>query len=66
MIIITILRYNLFVLCDPINLGLVSTQDQRLYSQYIFENTSLLLLDFSLTVKAAPHECVIRTSQPKV
>ena len=25
----------------------------------------LLLLDFSLTVKAAPHECVIRTSQPK-
>ena len=24
----------------------------------------LLLLDFSLTVKAAPHECVIRTSKP--
>ena len=23
-----------------------------------------LLLDFSLTVKAAPYECVIRTSQP--
>ena len=23
-----------------------------------------ILLDFSLTVKAAPHECVIRTSQP--
>ena len=23
-----------------------------------------LLLDFSLTVKAAPHECTIRTSQP--
>ena len=23
-----------------------------------------LLLDFSLTVKAAPHECVIRISQP--
>ena len=23
------------------------------------------LFDFSLTVKAAPHECVIRTSQPK-
>ena len=22
------------------------------------------LLDFSLTVKAAPHECVTRTSQP--
>ena len=24
----------------------------------------LILLDFSLTVKAAPHECVIRTGQP--
>ena len=24
----------------------------------------MLLLDFSLTVKAAPNECVIRTSQP--
>ena len=23
-----------------------------------------VLLDFSLTVKAAPHECVMRTSQP--
>ena len=23
-----------------------------------------LLLDFSLTVKVAPHECVIRTGQP--
>ena len=23
-----------------------------------------ILLDFSLTVKAAPHECVITTSQP--
>ena len=23
-----------------------------------------VLLDFSLTVKAAPHECVVRTSQP--
>ena len=33
-----------------------------------FVNTSMfinyLLLDFSLTVEAAPHECVIRTSQP--
>ena len=25
--------------------------------------TNTLLLDFSITVKAAPHECVIRTSQ---
>ena len=23
-----------------------------------------VLLDFSLTVKAAPHECVIKTGQP--
>ena len=23
-----------------------------------------ILLDFSLNIKAAPHECVIRTSQP--
>ena len=26
---------------------------------------STVLLDFSLTVKAAPHECVIRTGLPK-
>ena len=25
----------------------------------------LVFFDFSLTVKAAPHECVIRTGQPK-
>ena len=25
----------------------------------------MVFFDFSLTVKAAPHECVIRTSQPK-
>ena len=29
-----------------------------------YSNNSLVSLDFSLTVKAAPHECVIRTSQP--
>ena len=27
--------------------------------------TPIILLDFSLSVKAAPHECVIRTGQPK-
>ena len=27
-------------------------------------NISTVLLDFSLTVKAVPHECVIKTSQP--
>ena len=26
---------------------------------------TVLFLDFSLTVKAAPHECVIRTGQPE-
>ena len=29
-----------------------------------FTATKVVLLDFSLTVKAVPHECVIRTSQP--
>ena len=28
------------------------------------EFSTYLLLDFSLTVKVAPHECEIRTSQP--
>ena len=27
-------------------------------------NYAVVLLDFSLTVKAAPHKCEIRTSQP--
>ena len=31
--------------------------------KYQFVRRSVLL-DFSLTVKAAPHECIIRTSQP--
>ena len=31
---------------------------------YEIWNVLSLLLDFSLTVKAAPHECVIRTGQP--
>ena len=28
-------------------------------------NLKIVLLDISLTVKAAPHECVIRTGQPQ-
>ena len=28
------------------------------------DNNIYLFFDFSLTVKAAPHECVIRTGQP--
>ena len=35
----------------------------RLPGKYSLFN-HLILLDFSLTIKAAPHECVIRTSQP--
>ena len=38
------------------------------YNEYLSLIVALdnhtVLLDFSLTVKAAPHECVIRTSQP--
>ena len=30
-----------------------------------FINSLCIFLDFSLTVKAAPHECEIRTKQPK-
>ena len=30
----------------------------------IIPTAALISLDFSLTVKAAPNECVIRTSQP--
>ena len=39
----------------------------HLFEFEIQEETKALtavLLDFSLTVKAAPHECVIRTGQP--
>ena len=31
---------------------------------YLHNSTYVVILDFSLTVKAAPHECVIRTSPP--
>ena len=36
------------------------------FCQYIFLNSGkiFVLLDFLVTVKAAPHECVIRTGQP--
>ena len=33
-------------------------------ARIIFMDRRIVLLDFSLTVKAVPHECVIRTSQP--
>ena len=44
----------------------VAAQDDT--ATFFFNKTTphfqLLLLDFSHTEKAAPHECVIRTSQP--
>ena len=30
----------------------------------LFKKKNHIFFDFSLTVKAAPHECVIRTGQP--
>ena len=33
------------------------------FSNHVVNSLLHVLLDFSLTVKAAPHECVIRTSQ---
>ena len=34
------------------------------YGNVIFHVCLLILYDFLVTVKAAPHECVIRTDQP--
>ena len=39
-------------------------RSQKALSKFIIKLDVQLLLDFSLTVKAAPHACVIRTSQP--
>ena len=40
-----------------------SDSDQEMPKEEITD-IPMVLLDFSHTVKAAPHECVIRTSQP--
>ena len=37
---------------------------QRATLKHDEENEDGVFFDFSLTVKAAPHECVIRTGQP--
>ena len=35
------------------------------YTLFIFfHSDESILFDFSLTVKVAPHECVVRTGQP--
>ena len=56
-------RLFLCVLWSPAGKGLTSWLS-FVVSQREFVTFSLVLLDFSLTVKAAPHEYVIRSSQP--
>ena len=66
-------RFNITVNRDYLhaqNQGKLASVCLQQFS-FIFESTitrmeilKFLLLDFSLTVKAAPHECVIRTGQP--
>ena len=38
--------------------------DRKKYSLYMFTVGDPVVFDFSLTVKSAPHECVIRTCLP--
>ena len=47
----------------PYLLSVAQTSNFLFSNWYSYKCNKLLLLDFSLTVKAAPHECVIRTSQ---
>ena len=51
--------YSLFLQCQH-----VESETNRSDLRYGPTHQMSVLLDFSLTVKAAPHECVIRTSQP--
>ena len=51
-----------FTLCSQTNVWSHKTSNQVRYNFIMI--SSIVLLDFSLTVKAAPHECVIRTSKP--
>ena len=46
------------------DLGWQSLQEKREDHSTNYRTASLIFFDFSLTVKAAPHECVIRTDQP--
>ena len=54
----TLLTKGLLKGNDKVNSYPTIHDDCRLLSLIVY-----VLLDFSLTVKAAPHECVIRTSQ---
>ena len=43
---------------------IVSIRDLCLFAYFSLNFISFVFFDFSLTVKAVPHECVIRTGQP--
>ena len=44
--------------------GIPMAQHRIIASDFLQYNNGNVLLDLSLTVKAAPHACVIRTGQP--
>ena len=50
-------------LCVKFIVCLKMSEDEQTTDSPINKSKSYVLLDFSLTVKAAPHECVIRTGQ---
>ena len=59
-----------FIVCISTRLGVYRIQriKEVLYSYFQIQQSCTekreVLFDFSLTVKAAPHECVIGTGQP--
>ena len=64
---ITHVRYSMFnfkSLCeaDGAHIVEINTAAEQAHLENLYEEGGIL--DFSLTVKAAPHECVIRTGQP--
>ena len=50
-------------LCVKFIVCLKMSEDEQTTDSPINKSKSYVLLDFSLTVNAAPHECVIRTGQ---
>ena len=55
---------SLYDIYGNLYLGTLEIILRTLLSGMTFRLPVIVLLDVSLTVKAAPHECVIRTSQP--
>ena len=51
--------YNKFVINK-----LIESKDPTQMPKKLRDSNTMLFFDFSLTVKAAPHECVIRTGPP--